>query len=114
MATATVTVAPALAGGNTVVALASETSPLAALTLGEVLATSDFPAGVVNLISGFRKELLPWLASHMDVNAIDVSGCTSDEVALVEVAAGVCVALGATTLTVRVALPSCPAWSMAT
>ena len=77
-------IAPALAGGNTVVALASEKAPLAALTLGEVLATSDFPAGVVNVISGFRKELLPWLAAHMDVNAIDASGCTPEQLAAVQ------------------------------
>jgi acyl-CoA reductase-like NAD-dependent aldehyde dehydrogenase len=77
-------IAPALAGGNTVVALASEQSPLPALTLGEVLATSDFPAGVVNVISGFRKELLPWLAAHMDVNAIDAGGCTPEELAAVQ------------------------------
>ena len=76
--------APALAGGNTVVAIVSETSPLPALTLGEVLATSDFPAGVVNLISGHRRELLPWLASHMDVNAIDASGCTAEQLAAVQ------------------------------
>src|ERR1700736_819629 len=76
--------APALAGGNTVVALASEKSPLAALTLGEVLATSDFPAGVVNVISGFRKELLPWLAAHMDINAIDASGCTAEQLAAIQ------------------------------
>jgi acyl-CoA reductase-like NAD-dependent aldehyde dehydrogenase len=77
-------IAPALAGGNTVVALASEGSPLPALTLGEVLATSDFPAGVVNLLTGFRKELLPWLAAHMDVNAIDASGCTPEQLAAVQ------------------------------
>ena len=77
-------IAPALAGGNTVVALASEKAPLAALTLGEVLATSDFPAGVVNVISGFRKELLPWLAAHLDVNAIDASGCTPEQLAAVQ------------------------------
>jgi len=77
-------VAPALCGGNVVVALASEASPLAALTLAEVFATSDVPAGVVNIISGQRKELLPWLASHMDVNAIDVAGCSADEVKAVE------------------------------
>jgi acyl-CoA reductase-like NAD-dependent aldehyde dehydrogenase len=79
--------APALCGGNVVVALAPEHRPLPALTLAEVLATSDFPSGVVNVLSGQRKELLPWLASHMDVNAVDVSGCTPDEVALVETAA---------------------------
>jgi acyl-CoA reductase-like NAD-dependent aldehyde dehydrogenase len=79
--------APALCGGNVVVALAPESRPLPALTLAEVLATSDFPSGVINVLSGQRKELLPWLAAHMDVNAIDVGGCTSDEVAEVEKAA---------------------------
>jgi acyl-CoA reductase-like NAD-dependent aldehyde dehydrogenase len=79
--------AAVLCGGNVVVALAPEDRPLPALTLAEVLATSDFPSGVINVLSGQRKELLPWLASHMDVNAIDVSGCTSDEVGLVEAAA---------------------------
>src|SRR5213594_3706938 len=77
-------VAPALCGGNVIVALAPESSPLPALTLAEVFATSDVPAGVVNIISGQRKELLPWLASHMDVNAIDAAGCTSDEIKAIE------------------------------
>ena len=76
--------APALCGGNVVVALTPESNPVPALTLAEVLATSDFPAGVVNVLSGLRKELLPWLASHMDVNAIDVAGCTADEMRSVE------------------------------
>jgi len=80
-------VAPALCGGNALVVLAPEVNPLPALTLAEVLATSDLPAGVVNVISGFRKELLPWLSSHMDVNAIDVAGCTDDEVTEIEKAA---------------------------
>jgi acyl-CoA reductase-like NAD-dependent aldehyde dehydrogenase len=79
--------APALCGGNALVVLAPEETPLPALTLAEVLATSDLPAGVVNVLSGFRKELLPWLASHMDVNAIDVAGCTQDEVTEIERAA---------------------------
>jgi acyl-CoA reductase-like NAD-dependent aldehyde dehydrogenase len=79
--------APALAGGNVVVALASEADPLPALTLAEVLATSDLPAGVANILSGRRSELLPWLGSHMDVNAIDVTGCTSEERAGLEAAA---------------------------
>jgi acyl-CoA reductase-like NAD-dependent aldehyde dehydrogenase len=79
--------APALCGGNAVVVLAPEETPLPALTLAEVLATSDLPAGVVNVLSGFRKELLPWLASHMDVNGIDVAGCTPDEVTEIEKAA---------------------------
>jgi len=67
-------IAPALTGGNAVVALASETQPLVAIELAEAIATSDVPAGVVNLLTGRRAELAPWLASHMDVNAIDVTG----------------------------------------
>jgi acyl-CoA reductase-like NAD-dependent aldehyde dehydrogenase len=67
-------IAPALVGGNAVVALASETQPLAAIELAEVLATSDVPAGVANLLTGHRAELGPWLASQMDVNAIDLTG----------------------------------------
>ena len=67
-------IAPALTGGNAVVALASETSPLAAVELAEVIATSDVPGGIVNLLTGQRAELAPWLASHMDVNAIDLTG----------------------------------------
>jgi acyl-CoA reductase-like NAD-dependent aldehyde dehydrogenase len=67
-------IAPALTGGNAVVALASETQPLAAIELAEAIATSDVPGGVVNLLTGYRAELAPWLASHMDVNAIDLTG----------------------------------------
>ncbi len=67
-------IAPALVGGNAVVAVASETPPLAAIELAEALATSDVPGGVVNLLTGHRAELAPWLASHMDVNAIDLTG----------------------------------------
>jgi acyl-CoA reductase-like NAD-dependent aldehyde dehydrogenase len=67
-------IAPALTGGNAIVALASEGEPLAAIELAEALATSDVPGGVVNLLTGYRAELAPWLASHMDVNAIDLTG----------------------------------------
>jgi acyl-CoA reductase-like NAD-dependent aldehyde dehydrogenase len=67
-------IAPAVTGGNAVVAVASETQPLAAIELAEALATSDVPGGVINLLTGYRAELAPWLASHMDVNAIDVTG----------------------------------------
>jgi acyl-CoA reductase-like NAD-dependent aldehyde dehydrogenase len=67
-------IAPVLVGGNAVVALASETRPLAAIELAEALATSDVPGGVVNVLTGRRDELAPWLASHMDVNAIDLTG----------------------------------------
>jgi acyl-CoA reductase-like NAD-dependent aldehyde dehydrogenase len=66
--------APALTGGNAVVAVASEVRPLAAIELAEVIATSDVPGGIVNLLTGYSAELAPWLASHMDVNAIDVTG----------------------------------------
>jgi acyl-CoA reductase-like NAD-dependent aldehyde dehydrogenase len=65
---------PPLVGGNAVVAVASEPRPLAAIELAEAIATSDVPGGVVNLLTGFRKELAPVLASHMDVNAIDICG----------------------------------------
>jgi aldehyde dehydrogenase (NAD+) len=63
-------VAPAITGGNTVVALASEKLPYPAILLGEMLATSDLPGGVVNLLTGFRKELLPTIATHAHVRAI--------------------------------------------
>jgi len=68
-------VAPVILSGNTAVVLASERHPLPALTLGEVLATSDLPPGVVNVLAGRRAELAPQFASHMDINAIvDGSG----------------------------------------
>jgi acyl-CoA reductase-like NAD-dependent aldehyde dehydrogenase len=67
-------VAPAVVTGNTCVVVAAEAAPLPAVTLAEVLATSDVPAGVVNLITGRPAEIAPWLASHMDVNAIDLTG----------------------------------------
>jgi acyl-CoA reductase-like NAD-dependent aldehyde dehydrogenase len=67
-------VAPAIVHGNTAVVLASEPRPLPAITLAEVLATSDLPGGVVNLLTGKVAETAPWLASHMDVNAIDLCG----------------------------------------
>jgi acyl-CoA reductase-like NAD-dependent aldehyde dehydrogenase len=67
-------VAPAIVGGNAAVVVASERHPLAAIELAEALATSDVPGGVVNILTGRREELAPWLAGHMDVNAIDVTG----------------------------------------
>ena len=66
--------APALVGGNSAVVVASESRPLAAIELAEVLATSDVPGGVVNILTGYKHELAPWLASHMDVNALDLAG----------------------------------------
>ena len=71
-------VAPAIVTGNTVVALASERGPLPAVTLSEVLATSDVPGGVVNVLTGRTAEVAPWLASHMDVNAIDLAAAPAD------------------------------------
>jgi acyl-CoA reductase-like NAD-dependent aldehyde dehydrogenase len=66
--------APPLVGGNSVVVLASELHPLPAITLTEVLATSDVPAGVINVLTGRKLELVPWLAAHEDVDALDVWG----------------------------------------
>jgi acyl-CoA reductase-like NAD-dependent aldehyde dehydrogenase len=71
--------APAVVSGNCAVVLASERWPLPAVTLAEVLATSDVPGGVVNILTGLTAELVPWLAGHMDVNAIDVTGVPEDQ-----------------------------------
>ena len=79
--------APTIVSGNAAVVLVSEPAPLPAVSLGEVLATSDVPAGVVNLLTGHTEELLPWLAGHMDVNAIDVTGVSAEARAEVEMLA---------------------------
>jgi acyl-CoA reductase-like NAD-dependent aldehyde dehydrogenase len=79
--------APAIVGGNAVVIVASEKRPLAAVTLAEVLATSDVPGGVVNVLTGRKSELAPVLASHMDVNAIDLAGVEGERVELERLAA---------------------------
>ena len=70
-------VAPALVPGNTVVVIASERAPLSAISLAEVLATSDVPGGVVNILTGAPAEIAPWLASHADVNGLDLAGAES-------------------------------------
>ena len=75
-------IAPVITSGNTCVAIASEPHPLTAITLGEVMATSDLPAGVVNLLTGPQVELAPWLASHMDVNGIDLTGVHDVDLAI--------------------------------
>jgi acyl-CoA reductase-like NAD-dependent aldehyde dehydrogenase len=67
-------IAPVIVSGNTVVVIASETAPLSAVSLAEVLATSDVPGGVVNILTGSPAEIAPWLASHADVNALDLAG----------------------------------------
>jgi acyl-CoA reductase-like NAD-dependent aldehyde dehydrogenase len=79
--------APTIVGGNAVVAVTSEGSPLAAVELAEVLATSDVPGGVVNLITGRREELAPVLAAHMDVNALDLAGAEGEVAELERLAA---------------------------
>jgi acyl-CoA reductase-like NAD-dependent aldehyde dehydrogenase len=71
-------VAPLIVTGNTTVVLAAEGAPLPAVTLAEVLATSDVPGGVVNILTGRTAEVAPWLASHMDVNAIDLAGAPAE------------------------------------
>jgi acyl-CoA reductase-like NAD-dependent aldehyde dehydrogenase len=79
--------APVLTTGNTAVVVASQDRPLPAVSLTEVLATSDVPGGVVNLLTGFTAELAPWLASHRDVNGIDLTGVAATERAALQVAA---------------------------
>ncbi|MFC8272011.1 aldehyde dehydrogenase family protein [Streptomyces sp. NPDC057271] len=80
-------IAPVIATGNTVVVIASEKAPLPALSLGEVLATSDLPGGVVNILSGKAAEMGPHLAAHQDVNAIDLTGADADLARELEIAA---------------------------
>lgn len=70
-------IAPIIASGNTVIVLASTKSPLSAMTFAEVLATSDLPAGVVNILTGKKEEIAPWMASHMDIDAMDCSGISA-------------------------------------
>jgi acyl-CoA reductase-like NAD-dependent aldehyde dehydrogenase len=79
--------APAVVGGNVAVVVASERRPLAAVTLAEVLATSDVPGGVVNVLTGRKRELAPVLAGHMDVNALDLDGAVEDAAELERLAA---------------------------
>ncbi|WP_327087985.1 aldehyde dehydrogenase family protein [Nonomuraea sp. NBC_01738] len=75
-------VAPAIVTGNTCVVVASERSPLPSITLAEVLATSDLPGGVINILTGHQAELAPWLSAHMDVNGLDLTGVSDPDLAL--------------------------------
>jgi acyl-CoA reductase-like NAD-dependent aldehyde dehydrogenase len=79
--------APVIVGGNAAVIVASQKRPLAAVTLAEVLATSDVPGGVVNVLTGKKEELCPVLAAHMDVNAVDLSGAAGEREELERLAA---------------------------
>ena len=79
--------APALCGGNSVVLLASEAYPLPSITLAECLATADVPGGVVNVLTGHKSELVPVMASHLDIDGLDITGVSDDGVSDVERAA---------------------------
>ncbi|MEY4283187.1 MAG: hypothetical protein RL467_743 [Actinomycetota bacterium] len=67
-------IAPIIVGGNTVVVLASTKAPLSAMSFAEVIATSDVPAGVINILTGKKDEIAPWMATHMDIDGFDISG----------------------------------------
>jgi acyl-CoA reductase-like NAD-dependent aldehyde dehydrogenase len=98
-------VAPVIATGNAAVVVASQERPLPAITLSEVLATSDVPGGVVNILTGRTAELAPWLSSHADVNALDLAGAPESMTAELErTAAG-------TVKRVLRAKPTEPDWS---
>ncbi len=77
-------IAPVITGGNTCIVIASESRPLPAVTFTEVLATSDLPGGVVNLLTGYRSELLKPLVAHMDINAVVVADATKEERTLLD------------------------------
>ena len=79
--------APVIVGGNTAVLLAPEAEPLASIELAEAISTADVPGGVVNILTGHRSELAPWLAGHMDVNALDIGGGDGDVLELERLAA---------------------------
>ena len=73
------TLAPVIASGNSAVLIASESYPLPAITLSEVLATSDLPGGVVNILTGKIAELAPWVGSHMEIDGVDVAGLSKKQ-----------------------------------
>jgi acyl-CoA reductase-like NAD-dependent aldehyde dehydrogenase len=79
------TIAPAIVGGNTVVVLASKQKPLSAITFAEVIQTSDVAAGVINILTGFRTELLSHFSNHMDVNACMYCGSDEEEIKKVQI-----------------------------
>lgn len=79
-------IAPVITSGNTVIVLASTKTPLPAISFAEVLATSDLPAGVINILTGKKDEIAPWMASHKDIDAMDISGLPSKLTSEVKVA----------------------------
>jgi acyl-CoA reductase-like NAD-dependent aldehyde dehydrogenase len=76
------TIASIVVSGNAVIVIASESQPLPAVSLAEIIATSDVPGGVINILTGSYKEIAPWLASHQDVNALDLTGVDKKQIAL--------------------------------
>ena len=74
-------IGPIVATGNAVIVIASTTRPIPAITLSEVLATSDVPGGTINILTGDAAEMMPWLASHADVNALDLTGIADPDLA---------------------------------
>ena len=81
------TIAPILVSGNTVVVVPREDAPLTAISFAEVMATSDVPGGVVNVITGSPAELAPWMASHADINALDLAGAGTLDWASLQISA---------------------------
>jgi acyl-CoA reductase-like NAD-dependent aldehyde dehydrogenase len=79
-------ITPIITSGNAVIVLASTKAPLSALSFAEVLATSDLPAGVVNILTGKKEEIAPWMASHMDIDAMDITGLTGKQAVAIKVA----------------------------
>ncbi len=79
-------IAPIITSGNTVIILASTKAPLSAMSFAEVLATSDLTAGVVNILTGKKDEIAPWMASHMDIDAMDISGLSTKLITEIKVA----------------------------
>ena len=78
--------APVIASGNTAILIASEKYPLSAITLAEALATSDLPAGVVNILTGKAGELVSWVGAHMDIDGVDASGLGKKQLTELKVA----------------------------
>lgn len=79
-------IAPAIVSGNTVIALVPGSAAIAAMTFAEVIATSDLPAGVINILTGSHDELAPWAASHMDIDGFDISGISKNKRADLKIA----------------------------
>ena len=79
-------IAPIIVSGNTVVVLASTKAPLSAMSFAEVIATSDVPAGVINILTGKKDEIAPWMASHMDIDGLDITGLATKKHAELRIA----------------------------